>query len=814
MLVNSLICAGVLRLSTLKRLIFYITIQPRTEKMETVSAISSLSEGKMSNSIVFIGNYLPRRCGLATFTTHLLEAVALNAPDIDCWAVAMNDQPEGYAYPPQVRFEINQDQLKDYSLTADQLNLNHVDVVCVQHEYGIFGGQRGSFIIELLSDLKMPIVTTLHTLLKDPTDRERHIIVQLAELSDRLVVMSERSVDFLCDIYGVEEEKIVLIHHGIPDVPLVGSSTYKDKFGVSEKKVLLTFGLLSPGKGVETVIDALPEIVKAHPDVIYMVVGATHPHLRAEQGEDYRIGLHLRAKKLGVEDHVVFHDHFVADEDLLEFMGAADIYVTPYLNEAQIISGSLAYALGMGKAIISTPYWHAQELLADGRGRLFAFRDHVQLASEVINLLDHPDKLRAMQHKAYDYGRQMIWSHVASLYIETFEQARHHRLRKCVPVRKLGPLGLRQQPLPEIKLDHLLRMTDGVGMLQHSRFTVSDREHGYCVDDNARALIVAVATKDLQPRDASLNDLVSVYLSFLGHAFNSNTGLFRNFMSYERCWLEEVGSEDSHGRALWGLGNAAALGLNEGQVSHAADLFQRALPAVEHFTAPRSIAFAIIGIHAFLSSDHENSQIETICRTLSNKLMQWFRNTASEDWPWCEETLTYDNARLPQALLLSGQWLGDDEMVQIALRTLTWLKKIQHDESGCFFAAVGNDGWFARGGKKAQFDQQPIEAAAMVDACIEAFNITRDEEWVTYAYRCLNWYLGDNELHISLYDHATGGCRDGLEEQGANENQGAESTLCWLMALLAIYKLRGHGEIKQNAERGPVRVTTKERNIA
>ena len=380
--------------------------------MDSDNATGSLPAGKMTNSIVLIGNYLPRRCGIATFTTHLFESITQNVTNTDCSVIAMNDQPEGYSYPPQVRLQINQDQLNEYSLAADQLNLNHVGVVCVQHEYGIFGGERGSFIIELLRDLKMPIVTTLHTLLKEPTNRERDIIMQLAELSDRMVVMSERSVDFLRNIYKVDAEKIVLIPHGIPDVPLVESSTYKGKFDVSEKKVLLTFGLLSPGKGIETMIDALPEIAKTHPDVIYMVVGATHPHLREEQGEDYRISLHRRAKTLGVEDYVVFYDNFVADEDLLEFIGAADIYITPYLNEAQIISGTLAYALGMGKVVISTPFLHAQELLADGRGRLFPFRDHVQLASEVTVLLNHPDKLRAIQRKAYDYGRQMIWSKV------------------------------------------------------------------------------------------------------------------------------------------------------------------------------------------------------------------------------------------------------------------------------------------------------------------------------------------------------------------------------------------------------------------
>ena len=751
-------------------------------------------------SIVLIGNHLPRQCGIATFTTHLLESIALNAPEKACWAVAMNDRPEGYAYPSQVRFEINQSQLNEYSLAADLCNMNQVDVVCLQHEYGIFGGKRGSFIIELLRDLKMPVVTTLHTILKDPNLQERHIMMQLAELSDRLVVMSELSVKFLRDIYQVPEEKIALIHHGIPDVPFVETDAYKDKFGVSGKKIILTFGLLSPGKGIEVVIDALPEIVKAHPEVIYMVVGATHPHLKAEQGEDYRNSLHLRAKELGVSEHIVFHDRFVADEDLLEFIGAADVYITPYPNEAQIISGTLAYALGMGKAVVSTPYWHAQELLADDRGRLVPFRDPVALAREVIDLLDHPDELHAIQQRAYTYGRKMIWSDVGRRYLDTFAEAKCRRLRKNVPEHLLEPLGLRQQQLPEIKLDHLRRMTDGTGMFQHARYTVPDRTHGYCVDDNARALIVAVSAQDLQPLDSSLGDLASVYLSFLGYAFNDQTGRFRNFMSYDRRWLEETGSEDSHGRALWGLGIAAALGRDAGGVVYAVDLFQRALVTVEHFTSPRAIAFVTIGINAYLSRDSSNSQVIRMRKILADRLMAWFRSSATEDWPWCEDILSYDNARLPQALLLSGQWLPDREMLEMGLRALDWLKQIQTDETGRHFVAIGNDGWLTRDGEKAKFDQQPLEAAAMVDACIEAFKCTRDEEWIAYAYRCLNWYQGENDLGVPLCDYATGGCRDGLEAQGANENQGAESTLCWLMALLSVYNHRGWDRVSPEDE--------------
>ncbi len=767
---------------------------------ETTSTTDSLPESKTSNSIVLIGNYLPRQCGIATFTTHLLEAIALNAPDVDCWAVAMNDREKGYSYPSQVRIEINQKQLNEYCLAADLLNLNNVGVVCLQHEYGIFGGLRGSFIIELLSELKMPVITTLHTILKDPTDEERYIIKQLEELSDRLVVMSERSEDFLRNIYKVKEEKIVQIHHGIPDVPLVDTEVYKSKFGVNGKQVILTFGLLSPGKGVETVIDALPEIVKAYPQVIYMIVGATHPHLKAEQGEDYRLGLHMRAKKLGVADHVVFHDRFVDEDELLEFIGAADIYVTPYLNEAQIVSGTLAYALGMGKAVVSTPYWHAQELLANGRGKLFPFHDHVQLSREINDLLSHPDELHSIQLKAYNYGRKMIWSEVSRRYLDTFAEAKRQRLRKTVPRQSPETLELRQQVLPEIKLDHLRLMTDGAGILQHSRFTVPDRTHGYCVDDNARALIVAVKAQNLQPQDDSLNELASIYLSFLDHAFNNETSRFRNFMSYERSWLEETGSEDSHGRAIWGLGIAVALSKNKGHVNLAVDLFKRSLGAVEHFTAPRAIAFTVIGIHAYLSRKSGDAQVEEMCAKLSDRIVGWFRTSADDDWPWCEEILTYDNARLPQALLLCGQRLSDDEMLETGLRALSWLMKIQSDEKGDHFSAIGNDGWYKKGGKKAQFDQQPVEAVAMVDACIEAFNCTQDEKWITNAYRCFNWYQGENDLQLPLYDDSTGGCRDGLEVDRVNENQGAESSLSWLMAILAIYNLRGLGRKIQEEE--------------
>ncbi len=755
----------------------------------------SMSKWGTLKSVAFIGNYLPRQCGIATFTTHLLESIVLNAPDKICWAIAMNDQPEGYLYPPPVRFEINQSQLNDYNLAADLLNLNQVDVVCLQHEFGIFGGKRGSFILELLRDLKIPVVTTLHTILNNPDPHDRYIMTQLTVLSAQLVVMSERSVEFLRDIYQVPQEKITLIPHGIPDVPFTESNSYKDRFSVVGKTVLLTFGLLSPGKGIEMVIEALPEIVQRYPQVVYMVVGATHPHLLAEQGEDYRNSLQLRAKELGVTDHVIFYDRFVSDEDLLKFIGVADIYVTPYVNEAQIISGTLAYALGMGKIVVSTPYWHAQELLAEGRGRLIPFRDHRALAREVVELLDHPDICQAIRQKAYQYGRNMIWSQAGRHYLDTFAAIKHRHLQHTA-ISQQETLRLRQQRLPVIKLDYLKRLTDSTGIVQHAKYTVPNRQHGYCVDDNARALMVVVSLQELQPLDTTLSELSATYLSFLGHSFNEQTGRFRNFMAYDRRWLESAGSEDSQARTLWALGVKAAAGRDKGQVDFAGQLFQRGLPASAEFNYPRSIAFTLIGLDIYLCQHNRDKQAKTHYKLLAERLMQRFRDFATSDWLWCTDCLTYDNARLPQALILAGQRLNNSDMLDMGLRCLGWLKQIQTDASDQHFSAIGNRGWFPKssyetGGSKAKFDQQPIEAAAMVDACIAALNATQDEQWLTFAYRCLNWYQGENDSRIALYDPATGGCRDGLEAHGVNQNQGAESTLCWLMALLALCNHRG-----------------------
>ena len=705
-------------------------------------------------SVALVGSYLPRQCGIATFTADLATAILDNDPNIDCSIVAMNDRREGYEYPKTVNFQISQDNLDDYRLAADFLNLRNPAVICLQHEYGIFGGQRGSFIIEFAKNLKSPLFTTLHTVLREPSAEERKIVVQLSALSAGLVVMSEHAADFLCDIFQVPERKINLIHHGVLDVPFLDPDPCKSKLGADNKIVILTFGLLSPGKGIEYMIDALPNIVDAHPDVLYYVVGATHPHCKAESGEDYRLSLHHLANELGVGDNIVFHDRFLDRSELLEIIRAADIYVTPYLNEAQVVSGTLAYAVGAGKAVISTPYWHAQEMLADGRGRLVPFKDSKALTQEINQLLEFPEERLKIRRAAYDYSRPMVMKEMGRRYLALFSRAKaQHARTRDLPA--LDTLGQRDQRLPQINLKHLRNMTDDTGMLQHAKFTVPNRAHGYCVDDNARALIVIVRAHDLDKTDTSLTDLSSIYLSFLDDAFDTETGRFRNFMSYDRKWLEPFGSEDSHGRALWALGVTAGWGRNSGQVDLATKLFREALPVLRGFSDSRAIAFPILGIQAYLRRCENDQDMRDLLKSLGDRLLARFKQYASKDWPWHEEMLAYDNARVPHALMACGRVTNDDEMVMTGIEVLEWLRDIQQHPSGRWFTPVGNQGWYSKSGSKAKFDQQPLEAAAMIDACIEAYECTQHEQWIQFVFTCFNWYLGTNEGQVRLYDHAS-----------------------------------------------------------
>src|ERR1043165_8607177 len=696
------------------------------------------------HKVAFLGDYLPRKCGIATFTADVRCAVATEFPGFQCPVVPVNDIEDGYDYPPEVRFEIAEQDLPSYLRAADFLNITDVDVLCVEHEFGIFGGTAGSHVLALLRELRMPIVTTLHTVLREPNGDQRRVMRELTRLSTRLVVMSERGREFLRDVYHTPVAKIDLIPHGIPDMPFADPNYFKDEFAVAGKQVLLTFGLLSPNKGIEFALHALPEIIREFPNIVYIVLGQTHPNLLRDEGEAYRLSLERLAKDLGVEKHVVFFNRFVELEELMRFIGAADIYLTPYLTEAQITSGTLVCAFGAGNAVISTPYWHAAELLTAERGKLVPFRDAQAISVAVVELLRDEPLRHSMRKNAYKLGREMVWSRVAQLYAKSFDQARHDHSfvgRKSSPIKTLD-----EQPgqLPELKLDHLFRLSDSTGIFQHASFTVPNFAEGYCTDDNARALVLALLLQKLGHGSPQLGTHAATYAAFLNHAFDRERGRFRNFMSFERHWLEEVGSEDCQGHALWALGLCVS---QAGQGSFqmlAGQLFEQALPVAAEFTSPRSWAFTLIGIDEYLRRFGGDRRASQIRESLTAKLTQRYADAATNEWHWFEDVVSYANAKLPHAIILSGRCLNNATMLELGLKTLRWLIKIQTSEAGSF-RPIGSNGFFPRGKDRASFDQQPIEAQATISACIEAYQATNDMSWVVEARRAFEWFLGRND---------------------------------------------------------------------
>ncbi|MDR7482906.1 MAG: glycosyltransferase family 4 protein [Armatimonadota bacterium] len=735
--------------------------------------------------VAIVGTYLPRQCGIATFSASLYHALAEAAPDVSWLVLPVNDRPAGYPYGFPVRFEIAEGDIAAYRRAADFLNSTGVDLVCLQHEYGIFGGIAGSHVVALLRDLRMPVVTTLHTVLRAPDPAQRRVLDELAARSDRLVVMTRRGAEFLREIYGVAAEKIEVIPHGIPDVPFVDPNFYKDQFGVEGRQVLLTFGLLSAHKGIEVVIDALPAILARHPHVVYVVLGATHPHVLRREGESYRLALLRRAQALGVDPHVLFHNRFVTEQELVEWIGATDLYLTPYRSVEQITSGTLAYAVGAGKAVISTPYWHAEELLADGRGVLVPFGDADALARAVVDLLDNESERHAMRKRAYLLGREMTWPVVARRYLALFERVRAERMRAPRPF-VVKTQDARPAELPPLRLDHLERMTDDVGLLQHAVFTVPNRQEGYTTDDNARALAATVLLENLGDEAAAVGArLAPRYLAFLWHAFDASTGRFRNVLGYDRRWHDQVGSEDAYGRALWALGLALGRSEDAGLRGAAGRLFERALAAAGACTSPRAWAMTALGCCEYLRAFGGDRLARGVAAELADRLLAGYRAHRTDDWRWFEDVVAYANPTLPHALLVVGTTLQRSDAIAAGLEALEWLFRLQQAPDG-HFVPIGCHGFYRRGGERARFDQQPLEAQTMVGACLAAHRVTEEARWHRRAQRAFEWFLGANDLGLPLYDPATGGCRDGLHPDRVNQNQGAESTLAFILALLEL----------------------------
>jgi glycosyltransferase involved in cell wall biosynthesis len=737
--------------------------------------------------IAFIGNSLPRHCGIATFTTDLQQAISTSRSDLETSIVAMTDHGQTYDYPASVALQIKDGNIEDYLRAADFLNAGRFDTVCLQHEFGIFGGEAGAHILVLLSRLTMPVVTTLHTVLAEPTAAQRAVMERIVAVSSKVVVMANKAHELLRSVYQVPEDKIEVIAHGIPDVAFVGPEAAKARLGFSGRSVVLTFGLLSPNKGIEVMIDAMPSILKRCADAVYVVLGATHPNLVRDQGEAYRESLLARVRELGIEDHVVFLDQFVDQATLLEFISMCDVYVTPYLNEAQMTSGTLAYSFGLGKPVVSTPYWHARELLADGRGVLIPFCDAAATGREIAELLTDDTRRQAICKRAYAVSRSMTWERTAQRYMSVFEHAwQGHWLKAFARPDKKAPVPYRPAP-PAMQIGHFLSMCDDTGLFQHAVHSVPDRSHGYCVDDNARALLLACALNN--PGERPLPEFLTArFAAFVQHAWNPDTKRFRNFMGFSRTWLEGVGSEDSHGRTLWALGECARNDSSPSRRRWAASLFSEALPAAEAFRSPRAWGFTLLGLDAYCAAIPNDVRARDSRTVFADRLMTILASVETPDWVWFEAGLAYDNARLPQALMLTGLATHTSAYVDAGLRSLHWLMTQQTTSAG-LFRPVGTAGFGEQRQRPRAFDQQPVEAAATIAACLTAWRADGEAEWKATARQVFAWFFGSNDLSVALVDPETGSCRDGLHPDRANENCGGESVLSYLLSLAEIRQL-------------------------
>ena len=732
-----------------------------------------------AKKVVFISSFPPRRCGIATFTSDLIDSTALAAKgDFEPLVVAMRSGD--YKYDEPVKFEIRQDVKSDYICAADYINFSHVDIVSVQHEFGLFGGQAGSYLSLLLNRLKAPVITTLHTVLNDPNPDYYKSLVDICKASCRVITMNERGVSMLRDIYKIPTRKIKLIAHGIPDLPFVDSNYYKHKFGLEDHRTILTFGLLSKNKGIEAMLKAMPAIVKSEPSIIYIILGMTHPNVLKHEGESYRFSLQQMVKDLNLQEHVIFHNRFVDDTELHNFLCATDIYITPYLNEKQLTSGTLSFAVGTGKAVVSTPYWAATELLADGRGKLVQFSDSQQMTQAIIEILQNDSLYYSLRRRAYEYGRSRTWPKIGQIYWKLFG-SRRKPLRISAKTKLSAAETISSIEVPEPSLDHLQKLTDDTGLYQHAKFTIPNREFGYCTDDNARAVIAMTRYYAQYPEPEVLR-LLDTYLSFIIHSQRSN-GSIRNFMDFNRNWHENEPAHDAFGRVLWAFGTVMAKPPAPPYLSIAKDCFDKSVELVQR-QMPKGMAYSILGMSDYLKQFPGAIDIKRQLELAADGLLRQYEESRYPDWQWFEEAMTYDNAVLPQALYVAGMTLENKKYQEIADNTSEFL--LTNIFNGSHFSFVGCNGWYERGEKKATFDQQPIEAAGTVLMLRDAYEATQNERFLTLQRKAFDWFLGQNDLHVPLYDFRTKGCNDGLTPDGVNTNQGAESTLSLLLSLLAM----------------------------
>lgn len=722
--------------------------------------------------IAYVSSYPPRECGIAEFTKDLVTATAALRLLKPATVVAVNDAGSTYNYGGEVRFQIDEQDLETYVDAARYINRSDIDMVNLQHEFGLFGGDWGEYILSFVKALEKPLVTMMHTIVPELPPKAKNIVTQLARLSDRLVVPAKATVEILEDNYGVSESKIAVIRHGVPNVPRVSAIAAKKALGLRARTVLMTFGLLSRGKGIECAIKALPALLRRHPNLLYLIVGETHPEVRKREGESYRRHLMNLAGDLGLTRHVRFHNRFLPRRQLIRYVQAADVCVLPHLGEYQASSGTLSYSLACGKAIVSTPFTHAREVLAEGRGLLCEFRDPISITDAVNMILADEELRRNLEMRAYEFGQRTTWDKMARQYADLFMELLTRRAQVSIM-------------LPPIFLTHLRKLTDRTGILQHTKYSVPDRREGYATDDNARALVVLLQHPKL-PRKPSLLRLVETFLSFLVQMQRPD-GSFHNFVGYDHKPKDETGSPDSMGRVLWACGVAVSSDVPAGFRSIAKEMFDRGLPHV--FSTPylRAKAYAILGLYRYAKAYPRDANVAANVLTLSNDLCAAYEANSSDTWRWFEPVLTYANPRIPQSLLLSFRMTGNSRFLEIAEEALDFLISVEMTNET--FVPIGNRGWYTKGGEKPLYDQQPIEASCMVEAAATAYRVTGSGKYLDAAKRAFNWFVGRNTDGAQLYDPATGACFDGITPQGVNLNQGAESTISYLLARLAMEKL-------------------------
>ncbi|MGQ1890873.1 glycosyltransferase [Thermophagus sp. OGC60D27] len=744
--------------------------------------------------IAFIGTYPPRKCGIGTFTNNLVKAIHANTENNriadTAMVVAINENGSQYEYPEEVKHIIRQNHQRDYVHAAKVINYSDTEVCILEHEFGIFGGDDGVFILPLIHRLEIPLIVTFHTVLKDPTYTQRSIVREIGKKAARIVVMSRRAVDFLEEIYEIPKEKIALIEHGVPEFEQISREVAKEKHGLKNRKVLLTFGLLSRNKGIETVLNALPPVVKKHPDLLYVVLGATHPSVYKISGDEYRNYLKRLVKNLNLGKNVFFNNDFVSEAKLFEYLTASDIYITPYLSEAQITSGTLSYAVGAGCAVVSTPYWHAQELLDNNRGRLFSFKNSEELSNILLELLGDDTAMETLRNNAFEYGKKIRWPKIGKQYLYVAEYVLDNWEKETEP-RKLS---IDVSLMPSYNLSHIKRLTDDTGIVQHAKYGIPNLKEGYCMDDNSRALIMTLMAWR-RNKDKEALSLMPIYLSFI-HYMQRENGNFRNFLSFNRQFLDEYGTEDSFGRTIWALGYLVRFAPNDAFKQIGREIFLNSVPHFDHIETIRGAANTTIGISYYLKDSQNDEGMVNALKKLCDKLTQAYYDTSSDDWQWFENQMTYDNAILPLALFTAYEVTGVEEYFDIAMKTTRFLESVVFRSE--FLIPVGNQGWYHRGEKVPEFDQQSIDVMAMILLYYQVFQITKEKSYIDKMFTSYLWFLGENSLRLPLFDHETMGCCDGLESQGINRNQGAESTLAYWISHLTVLAAQEKEHILEN----------------